>query len=227
MVQYKHKTRRHVVHNSYMTRNMIIHVGLPHDSAGEESACNAGDLGSIPGLGRSPGEGKGCALQDSGLENPLDSKFHGVTKSRTRLSDFHFHQTVLVFKNEIYVIFSKYARTFLCFAKGSLWINHWIFVRVGSTWVESAAVTLEQDLKRAKDLPGGLVAQTVKHLSTMWETWVRSLGWEDSLEKEMATHSSTLALKILWTEELGAGYYLWGRKESGTAEQLHFLSFCT
>ena len=88
--------------------------------AGEESACNAGDLGSIPGLGRSPGEGKGCALQDSGLENPLDSKFHGVTKSRTRLSDFHFHQTVLVFKNEIYVIFSKYARTFLCFAKGSL-----------------------------------------------------------------------------------------------------------
>ena len=50
MVQYKHKTRRHVVHNSYMTRNMIIHVGLPHDSAGKESACNAGDLGSIPGL---------------------------------------------------------------------------------------------------------------------------------------------------------------------------------
>ena len=40
-----------------------------------------------------------------------------------------------------------------------------------------------------------LVAQTVKRLSTMWETWVRSLGWEDSLEKEMATHSSTLALK--------------------------------
>ena len=41
-----------------------------------------------------------------------------------------------------------------------------------------------------------LVAQTVKRLSTMWETWVRSLGWEDSLEEEMATHSSTLALKI-------------------------------
>ena len=47
----------------------------------------------------------------------------------------------------------------------------------------------------------------VKHLSTMRETWVRSLGWEDFLEKEMATHSSTLALKIPWTEELGAGYY--------------------
>ena len=69
-----------------------------------------------------------------------------------------------------------------------------------------------------------LVAQTVKHLSTMWEIWVRSLGWEDSLEKEMATHSSTLALKIPWTEELGAGYYAWGCKELGTTERLHFTS---
>ena len=53
----------------------------------------------------------------------------------------------------------------------------------------------------------------------------QSHGWEDSPEKEMATHSSTLALKIPWTEELGAGYYPWGRKESGTTEWLHFLSF--
>ena len=58
----------------------------------------------------------------------------------------------------------------------------------------------------------------------MRETWVRFLGWGDSLEKEMATHSSTLALKIPWTEELGAGYYPWGGQESGTTEQLHFLS---
>ena len=43
-------------------------------------------------------------------------------------------------------------------------------------------------------------------------------GWQDSLEKEMATHSSTLALKIPWTEELSAGYYPWGRKESGITE---------
>ena len=59
-------------------------------------------------------------------------------------------------------------------------------------------------------------------LSTMQETWVRSLGWKDSLEKEVATHSSTLALKIPWTEELVAGYCPWGRKESGTTERLHF-----
>ena len=48
-----------------------------------------------------------------------------------------------------------------------------------------------------------LVAQMVKRLPTMWETWVRSLGWEDLQEKEMATQSSTLAWKILWTEEPG------------------------
>ena len=48
-----------------------------------------------------------------------------------------------------------------------------------------------------------LVAQTVKHLPTMWETWVRSLGQEDPLEKEMANHSSTLAWEIPWTEEPG------------------------
>ena len=48
-----------------------------------------------------------------------------------------------------------------------------------------------------------LVAQTVKRLPTMWETRVQSLGWEDPLEKEMATHSSSLAWKILWTEKPG------------------------
>ena len=63
-----------------------------------------------------------------------------------------------------------------------------------------------------------LVAQTVKGLSTMQETWVRSLGWEDSPEKGMATHSSTLAWKIPWIEELGACYCPWGPKESGATE---------
>ena len=48
-----------------------------------------------------------------------------------------------------------------------------------------------------------LVAQTVKCLPTMWETWVRPLGWEAPLEKEMATRSSTVAWKIPWTEEPG------------------------
>ena len=67
------------------------HSGFPGGSAGKESARNAGDLGSIPGLGRSPGEGNSCPLQYSGLENPTDCIVHGVTKSRTRLSDARFH----------------------------------------------------------------------------------------------------------------------------------------
>ena len=66
-------------------------LGFPCGSAGEESACSAGDLGSIPGLGISPGGGKGHPLQYSGLENSMDSIVHGVAKSRTRLRAFHFH----------------------------------------------------------------------------------------------------------------------------------------
>ena len=54
-------------------------------------SCNSGDLGSIPGLGRSPGEGKGYPLQYSGLENSTDCIVYEVTKSRTQLSNFHFH----------------------------------------------------------------------------------------------------------------------------------------
>ena len=56
----------------------------------QKSTCNEGDLGSIPGLGRSPGEGNGYPLQYSGLENSIDCIVYGVTNSQTRLSDFHF-----------------------------------------------------------------------------------------------------------------------------------------
>ena len=64
-----------------------VFLGFPCGSAGKESTCNAGDLGSIPGLGRSPGEGKGYGLQYSGLENSMDCIVHGITKNQTRLSN--------------------------------------------------------------------------------------------------------------------------------------------
>ena len=64
----------------------FCNCSFPCDSAGKESACNAGDLGSILGLGRSPGEGKGYPLQYSGLENSMDCIVHKVAKSQTRLS---------------------------------------------------------------------------------------------------------------------------------------------
>ena len=68
----------------------VLLVGRYCGSAGKESTCNVGDLGSIPGLGRSPGEGNSYPLQYSGLENSMDCIVHGVTKSQTRVSNFHF-----------------------------------------------------------------------------------------------------------------------------------------
>ena len=63
-----------------------VFLGFPCGSVSKESAWNTRDLGSIPGLGRSPGEGKGYPLQYSGLENSMDCIVHGVAKSRTQLS---------------------------------------------------------------------------------------------------------------------------------------------
>ena len=79
--------------------------GFPGGSEGKASACNVGDLGLIPGLGRSPGEGKGYSLQYSGLENSMDCIVDGVAKSWTRVSDFHFHH---------YVIKNKHVKKILC-----------------------------------------------------------------------------------------------------------------
>ena len=73
-----------------------VFLGFPGGSDSKESTCNVGDLGLIPGLGRSPGEGNGYPLQYSCLENSMDrgawqAPVHGVAKSWTQLSDFHFH----------------------------------------------------------------------------------------------------------------------------------------
>ena len=67
-----------------------VFLGFPCGSAGKKSACNVGDLGSVPGLGRSPREEKVYPLQYSGLENSMDCLVRGVAKSRTQLSNFHF-----------------------------------------------------------------------------------------------------------------------------------------
>ena len=75
---------------------VFVYWGFPCGLAGKESACNAGDLGSIPGLGRSRGEGKGCPLQYSGLENSMGCIVHGVAKSPTQVSDFHLHFCVFI-----------------------------------------------------------------------------------------------------------------------------------
>ena len=86
--------RANCLNSSFWEKNWnredITALHFPCASAGKESACNAGGLGLIPGLGWSPGEGKGYPLQYSGLENSMDCIVHGVAKSRTWLSNFHF-----------------------------------------------------------------------------------------------------------------------------------------
>ena len=75
----------------HLIRRLTQCLGFPGGSDGKESACTVGDVGSIPGSGRFPEEGNGYLLQYSGLENSMDCRVHGVAKSRTRLSDSHFH----------------------------------------------------------------------------------------------------------------------------------------
>ena len=70
--------------------NTFIMKDFPDSSVSVESVCNAGDLGSVAGLGRSPGEGKGYPHQYSSLENSMDYIVHKVTKSQIQLSNFHF-----------------------------------------------------------------------------------------------------------------------------------------
>ena len=81
--------------------------GFPGGSEVKASACNVGDLGSIPGLGRSPGKGNDNPLQYSCLENPMDggawwATVHGVAHIRTRLNDFTFTFTFHAYENQTY-----------------------------------------------------------------------------------------------------------------------------
>ena len=85
----------------YVFKNCLLNMllGFPHSSVGKESASNAGDLGLIPGSGRSPGEGNGNPLQFSCLKNPMDrgawkATAQRVAKSWTRLSDYAHTRTV-------------------------------------------------------------------------------------------------------------------------------------
>ena len=99
-----------------------VFLGFPGGSAGKESACNVGDLGLIPGLGRYPGEGNGYPLQYSGLENSVDCMVHGVTKSWTQLSNFHLkkHGFEMYTSTYMWIFFNKYYSI-------HGWLNPWIW----------------------------------------------------------------------------------------------------
>ena len=143
--------------------------------------ANTGDLGSIPESGRSPGEGNGYPLQQSCLEKSMNrgawqATVNGLTKSWT-LNDPLQHSCLERSMNR---------GAWQAPVNGI--IKSWTLNNLNFT-----------------SLPRGasLVAQRVKRLPAIQETWVRSLGQDDPLEKERATHSSTLAWKIQWTEKPG------------------------
>ena len=97
-----------------------VFLGFLGGSAGKESTCNAGELGSIPGLGRSLGEGNGYPLQYSGLENSMDCIVRGVAKSRTQLSDFHFSLSGSWVGLVAWPFTNAHAAPFLCQLLGSM-----------------------------------------------------------------------------------------------------------
>ena len=112
--------------------------GFPDSSAGKESTCNAGDLGSIPGLGRSPGEGTGYPLQCSGLENSMDCIVYGVSKSRTRLSDFCFHWCFAEpLVGHLFLPFSRKQAELRCDLKLS-WDATWSYAELVMSLMKSA-----------------------------------------------------------------------------------------
>ena len=78
----------HTSYSFFLHHKMLKGQGFPGGSAGKGSTYNEGDLGSVPGLGRCPGEGNGYPLQYSGLKNPMDCIVLRVAKSGARLSDF-------------------------------------------------------------------------------------------------------------------------------------------
>ena len=105
-MKFLHKHITIMGHNQDLLRQTSLVAQQGKESTGKESSCNVGDLGSIPGLGRSPGEGKGYPLQYSCLENSMDCVVHGVAKSRTQVSKSHFHFP----KTELRLSFSLGAR---------------------------------------------------------------------------------------------------------------------
>ena len=93
LVCYQDRNQQHFIIIAFLIfffPHPSVSSGIPGSWAGKESTCNAGDLHSIPKLGRSPGEGNGYPLHYSGLENSMDCIVHGVAKSLTWLSDFQF-----------------------------------------------------------------------------------------------------------------------------------------
>ena len=161
-------------------------MGFPGSSDGRESDCNVGDLGSIPGLGRSPREGNGYPFQYSCLENSMDRGAWQATVSSWDRKESGLTEWLTLSLSYITGGFP-----------GDLAVKNLPVMQ--ETQLQSLGQ--EDPLEKGYHYPlqyswTFLVAQLVKNLPAMWETWVQSLGWEDPLEKRKTTHSSVLAWRI-------------------------------
>ena len=198
---------------------------FPCGSASKESACNAGDLGSIPGLGRSPGEGKGYPLQYSGLENSMDSIVHGVPKSRTRLSEFLFTSGILWLwhiNSQQHVGSSSMIRDRTqAPALGTWSLSPWTTREVLKSFHFNAKIPPPKSHSNfpSVSIPVFLVqASVISLLDPRFPHWLSSkesthnagatgdmglIPRKIPSRRAMATHSSILAWRIPWTEEPG------------------------
>ena len=170
-----------------------------------------GDLGWIPGFGRSPGEGKEYPLQYSGLKNSMD----GIVQSWTWLSDFHLCLPLWAIKVQLIQSHSPVTKIKSAFQllKMNWYLPSTLVTFPDSTDGKESACNAGYrssipGLGRSSGKGNGyplqyystsLVAQSVKKPPAMQKTWIWSLGREDPLEKETATHSSILAWRIPWT----------------------------
>ena len=189
--------------------------GFPRGSTGRESARNAGDLGSIPGLGRSPGEGKGYPLQYSGLENAMDCRVRGVANRHDRATFTSPHKApwhlgegrgprVLLLCHHSQTVSVPLAVSCLPWIKDMTWLDC-----IQNLWCRPVHLL---------DFPEGPVAKHLPASAGMQEIRPQPLSREAPLEKGMAPHSSLLAWKVPWTEEPGRLQSMGSQKEIRLSE---------
>ena len=168
-------------------------MSVPGGSEGRESACNAGDLSSIPGSGRSPGEGNDNPLQYSCLENPMDrgdwrAAVHGVSKSQTWLSDSHLHFHISI----------------------SMWLllaPLTVIAGDGPGWVQSSSPSLQKD---HWDKPScGLRRKAC------------ICGRRESLPLENGSHLCPTAISAIVCDEASANTRVWSQPASTPSGSSH------
>ena len=225
------------INNTHKLSSSIFLIITTHTGGSEveASACNAGDLGSIPGSGRSPQEGNGNPLQYSCLENPMDwrawwATVHGVAKSWTRLCDFtftfkplqclrycahywiSFHPISHSSLSQLYCYIIPAAVSIPATTRDEVLLSMWPvsdFVLEFHIWDYFLGLL---------GFPGGSDGKE-SDCSVGYPGSILGLG--RPLEKEMATHSNILAWKSHGWRSL-AGYSPRDHKKSATTEQLHF-----